>query len=293
MLINLREYQRPGQGEEAIWQRQRLDEVLALLARPDVRTVPLAGGDSLLAESDPAVEAVVDLQGLGLDHLAIEDDRLRIGALATRTALAGRGSELGRLGGLLAKAGARWAGSVQRNRATAGGAVAVAAANDPLVTALLACDATVGLYGRAGYLALSLAEFLPARQALLAGPALITDLWVTIGEAAVGTGLATVARTPADAPIVVASAVLLVSSGRCLAAHLALGGVAATPVALPGAVASLRGQTLSAELIATAAGAAAAAVQPADDFRGRAEYRQAMARVMSERALQEAWNQAA
>jgi len=48
-------------------------------------------------------------------------------------------------------------------------------------------------------------------------------------------------------------------------------------------------QLLTSELIAAAAARAAELVQPAGDFRGSAEYRKAMAGVLAERALQQAW----
>ena len=64
---------------------------------------------------------------------------------------------------IIAEGVRRWGGSVQRNRATVGGAIATAASDDPLVVALLACDARVTLESPAGRHSLSLAEFLPAR----------------------------------------------------------------------------------------------------------------------------------
>ena len=128
MLLNLREYHRPGEDAQPGRQRERLDQALALLARPHLRTVALAGGGALLGSSDPSIDAVVDLQGLGLDEIAVDGPdssnaqtpfgskpaeragstrgspsggivaghsgqggkaRLRIGAMATRVALAG------------------------------------------------------------------------------------------------------------------------------------------------------------------------------------------------------------
>ena len=109
MLLNLREYQRPGEGAPAGHQRERLEQALALLARPHVRSVALAGGNSLLGSTDSNVQAVVDLQGLGLDDLATENDHLRIGAMVTRAA-PGRSLQRARAGQL------QWPGAVARRR---------------------------------------------------------------------------------------------------------------------------------------------------------------------------------
>jgi CO/xanthine dehydrogenase FAD-binding subunit len=64
MLPNLIEYH---------WAEQ-LDDALLLLARLDVKTVPLAGGTYLLSLEDETIQAVVDLRDLGLSYIS-EDAR--------------------------------------------------------------------------------------------------------------------------------------------------------------------------------------------------------------------------
>jgi CO/xanthine dehydrogenase FAD-binding subunit len=293
MLLNLREYHRPRDAEGF---RQALD----LLSRPDIRTVPLAGGDTLVGSGDRTVEAVVDLQALDdLDFIAtdVNTQWLRVGALTTRTALAQYLERETRwsLCGVVAEGARRWGGGVQRNRATVGGAIATAASNDPLVVALLACAAQVTLVAPAGRRNLPLGEFLPARAALLAEPALIAEVFVPLDPESAppdaGWALASVARTPSDAPIVVAAAMLALERGSCTAARVALGGIAQSPILLPEIEAALAGQAPSHDLFAVAGSRAAALVQPIGDFRGSAEYRRAMAGVLTERVLHQAWRQ--
>ncbi len=302
MLLNLREYSRPA--DDGL--QDGLGRALELLARPDIRTAPLAGGDTLIGSGDDAIEAVVDLQSLGLDDFSLDSSlgALSAKAMVTRAQLAdldqapptpGPASHAAKDTPLrIVAAGARrWGGNVQRNRATLGGALVAAAANDPLVVALLACDARILLCSRAGYRTVSLAEFIPERKQLLAEPALITDVVVPLPPGRLtGYALADVARTPADAPIVVAAAAISVAYGACTHAWLALGGVAPCPVRLPEVEALLEGQTLTADLISAAATRAAELVNPTGDFRGSTEYRKAMAGVLAERALQQAWNTA-
>ncbi|MGC8779388.1 MAG: FAD binding domain-containing protein [Anaerolineae bacterium] len=291
MLLNLREYHRPAREAP----HRALAYTIELLARPSVRTVPLAGGDTLLAAADPTIEAVVDLQGLGLDAIRPEQTTgtLRIGAMVTRAALADQPAARELCSGILAEAARGWAGSVQRNRATVGGALAVAAANDPLLVALLACGALVTLFGREGTDELPLREFLPRRGELLAAPALITEAVVPRPVGQAGAGLARVARTPADAPIVIAAAHIEREGERCRAVRLALGGVAARPLDVSDAAAALVGHAPTAAAIAEVAGRAAAGLQPPADFRGSAAYRRAMAAVLAGRALRLAWERSA
>jgi aerobic carbon-monoxide dehydrogenase medium subunit len=303
MLLNLREYHRPAMGGRSA--QAGLVDALALLARPGIRTVVLAGGDTLLASADPTIEAVVDLQGLGLDQLTFERDRgmLHIGALVTRARLAageessGEGASYAGLTSplreILGECAQRWGGSVQRNRATVGGAAVVAADNDPLPAALLVCDAEVVLATQIGEQLVPYAEFLDQRATLLAAPAIVTGLRVPVTGAATGYALETVARTPADAPIVLAVAALTVGAlsahdGRCTAARLALGGVAPIPLRVPAVEAALTGQPLTPDIIVDATAQLAPLVHPAGDFRGSGEYRREMAVVLARRALSQA-----
>jgi carbon-monoxide dehydrogenase medium subunit len=197
--------------------------------------------------------------------------------------------------GIIAEGARRWGGSVQRNRATVGGAIAMAASDDPLVVALLACAARVTLETPAGRHSLSLAEFLPVRVALLAEPVLITEVFVLLDPETTPPkaewALASVARTPSDTPILVVAAMLALDHGRCVAARVAMGGIAQSPVLLPEIETVLVGQIPSPDLFAEAGSRAGALVHPTGDFRSSAEYRRAMAEVLTERALHQAWLQ--
>ncbi len=169
----------------------------------------------------------------------------------------------------------------------------VAADNDPLPAALLACDAEVVLATQAGEQIMPYAEFLDQRATLLAAPAIVTGLRVPLTGAVTGYALETVARTPADAPIVLAVAELTFGAlsahdGRCTHARLVLGGVAPMPLRVPLVEAALTGQPLTPDLIAGAVAQLAPLVHPAGDFRGSSEYRREMAVVLARRALSQA-----
>jgi carbon-monoxide dehydrogenase medium subunit len=174
---------------------------------------------------------------------------------------------------------------VQRNRATVGGAVVTAANNDPLVAALLACDAEVVLVAHDGERALPLVDFLRQRSGVLAAPAIITELRVPATAVDAAYACETVARTPSDAPIVLAAAGIAHHEGRCTRARLVIGGVAETPVRVGEAEALLEGAAIDDEAFAQVAERTAATINPVGDFRGSAEYRRAMVKVLARRAL--------
>jgi len=302
MLLNLREYHRPATDAPG----QALAHALDLLARPDICTVPLAGGDTLLASADPTIEAVVDLQGLGLDAIQVDETAhtLIIGAMTTRATLAAHVAAGSCYGGIVAAAARRWQGSAQRNRATVGGAIVAAAANDPLIVALLACRAEVAVAARSGTTRLPLAEFLAApdggrgqmptfRKSWHLSPAIVAEVRIPWPAAPCGGALAAVARTPADAPIVVAAATVHRDGDRCAAVGLALGGVADAPLDVSQAAGDLAGQPWADAAVAALAARIATERHPVGDFRGSATYRQAMAEALCVRALRDAWEQAA
>ncbi len=258
-----------------------LDEALALLQRPNVRTVPLAGGswltpqlrDDLPGDFRDSVDAVVDLAELGLSYVERAGQEgqavLRLGATTTLADLAAAAECRSLAAGLLAKA-ARQEGPVNlRNAATLGGSIVRAGSASPLLLALSVLDAQVVVASETTR-TVALAELLVNPEAALAG-ALIVELrvpWtVTAG------GLARVARTPADQAIVAAAA--LADSEM---ARVAIGGVMPLPLLV-----ELNGGDPEQVIAAALDG-----VDILSDFRGDAEYRRAMAPVLARRALAEA-----
>lgn len=260
-----------------------LDEALTLLRRPGVRTVPLAGGTWLTPRLrsdvevpeplDEPVDAVVDLSGLGLDGIELdgepEDGWLHLGATATLSEIADHTACRRLAGGILAEAARREAPVNQRNAATLAGVVLGAEPTSELLLALLALAAhaeVVADQPRTVPLDALLAD-LPNQ---LAG-GLVTEVRLPWPAEAVHGGLARVARTPADYPIVAAAAVALGESAR-----LAVGGAAARPILLRLGT----GQPLEPAL-----DAALDSVELRSDWQGSADYRRAMTLVLSRRAL--------
>src|SRR5690242_10550832 len=60
-----------------------IDDVLLLLGRLDVKTVPLAGGTYLLGLQDDSIEAVIDLRDLELAYISEDTRGIHIGAMTT------------------------------------------------------------------------------------------------------------------------------------------------------------------------------------------------------------------
>lgn len=274
VLVKLREFHRPHDVAEA----------LRLLARPGVRTRPLAGGTLVAGRRDAETEALVDLSGLGLRYVREGPGEVAIGALTTLAGvLESRAALLG--GGVVAEAIERTGPPSLLQRATVGGALARADRAGELVTAFLALDARLALL-RAG----AEREEVPleawlARNGRGEDSVLIEEVRVSTRPVAVA--YERVARTPRDVAIVAIVAALRVEGGICREPRLAAWGAAPGPVRLASAEAWLSGRALDDEALRRAAGAAASsdAIRAPDDIRGSRDYRRHLTEVLVRRAL--------
>jgi CO/xanthine dehydrogenase FAD-binding subunit len=254
---------------------ETLVAALGLLERASPRTVALAGGTWLnprLGRQVPA-EEVVDLAALGLDAIERDGSTFRLGAMVTLAAVTSNDICCSLADGILAKTARRDATLNVRNAATLGGTVVVAPTDSEVNLALLALGADVAIES-AGSRSVPLSQFLSEPTKFLAH-GLVVHLSIRLPRFAAG-GLARVARTPSDHPIVAAAAVVASDPD---ARRIALAGVTRRPFV----VELEQGQALEAALDATLSGA-----DPYADFRGSATYRLAMAAVMARRALDQA-----
>ena len=95
-----------------------------------------------------------------------------------------------------------------------------------------------------------------------------------------------ISRTPADDPIVMAVAVVDWNGEYVKSAQMAMSGVSRQAVYLADQVKALEGNPLTQETIQAVAKEIEAAVEPKSDYRAGADYRKAMAAVISRRALE-------
>lgn len=277
------------------WRPQSLEEALARLARPDVRTAPLAGGTILLSHPDPEVEAVVDLQDLPLADIRVEEAHggVSLGAMVRLQTLVEDATVRAFAGGLIAQGARESAPLLTRNAATLGGCVATADPLDALLLALLALRARVRYYAPEPR-EQPLDQFLEERETFLRRGALIAEVLVARPGERMGTSLLKVARTPADRPILAGAACLsLDSSGACQSVTVAMGGLGPAPARLHGVEALFAGAPLSEEAIAEAVGRIRWPEAAPDDARASGAYRLEVAPVLLRRLLWTAWRRAA
>jgi CO/xanthine dehydrogenase FAD-binding subunit len=194
---------------------QTLEEALQLLARADTR--PLGGGTVLTQRSNESF-SVVDLQALGLDKLRKSGDNLEIGATVTLQNLL----ESLYIAKALKAAIALETPLNLRTMGTVAGTLVTCDGRSPFGTLLLALDAKITF--AFGNEKITLGNYLPLRVGMnSAHPGeLITKVEIPLNAKI---AFETVARTPADKPIICA-ALAQWPSGRT---RLALGGWGQAP----------------------------------------------------------------
>ncbi|MGB8648515.1 MAG: FAD binding domain-containing protein [Anaerolineae bacterium] len=272
---------------QKVYKPETLDEALVLLKTPGAAV--LAGGTDLIVHRRKDVQAVVDLSGLNLAYMRSQAEGLALGAMTTLSEVAGSPILHNAANGIVAQAAQRTKTSILRNQATIAGTL-ISEPAGILATALVALEARVIRApadapdgdGRG----VALVEFLAGRTRLLSG-ALVTEVWIPGACLERTARIETVARTPQDKPIVSVATSLQLESGMVRAIAIALGGVGESVLRVVAAENRLSEQKLTVEGVEQAAQESAADLNPFADFRGSAEYRREMARVLIARALNE------
>ena len=250
----------------------------------------LSGGHSLVPLMKlrfAAPEHIVDINGIsGLDYLREEGGFLKIGALVRESALEASDLIQSKYP-LIADAARLIADPLVRNRATMAGNLAHGDPANDHPAVMLALGAEVVLTGGNGERVLPVSElFVDMLTTALAPDEILTEIRVPTPPAGSGGAYFKLERRVGDfAMVAVAAQVTLDPGGRCTAAGIGLTNVAPVPVKATAAEASLVGKALD-ETAAKEAGRLAAEVSdPVSDTRAPAEYKKAMVKQLTIRAL--------
>jgi CO/xanthine dehydrogenase FAD-binding subunit len=314
MLLNLLEYH---------WVED-IDDALLLLARPDAKTVPLAGGTYLLGLEDENIQAVVDLRDLQLAYITEDARGVHVGAMTTLQMMGDSPLLKDLATGIVARASLASSFShLIRNSATLGGTLAAGVASQAdLFTALAVMDAEVvlrsgsksqvnlsaGTAERPG-LALPGVTFKGKQERRVPCNLVSTErkpneliIEVIIPRPAFGCAASfmRVGRTPTDVALLNAAAFVEVNGGVYQQVRLALGGVNMEPVRMEAIEKQLEGQpadnagsannALDTQRIITAIQAGMANYSPPGDYRASSGYRRVSGMNLAFRALEEAAN---
>ncbi len=273
---------------------QNVDEAVALLDRHGGDAKILAGGQSLIPLmrfriAGPSV--LIDINRINsLEYIQETDGVLHIGAL-TREAELDKSTLIRERYPVLLDTSSMVADPVVRNWATVGGNIAHAdPANDHPAT-MLALGASVVARGPGGERVIPIDEFFTDApfETTLATNEVLTEIRVPAPVERSGGAYFKLERKVGDYAIAGAAAyVVLDAVGNVSYAGIGLTNLGQTPIKARAAEQALLGKPLDDAQIHAAADLAAAATHPTGDTRGPAEYKRAMARTLTVRALRKA-----
>lgn len=269
-------------------------DAVALLEQHGDEAKILAGGQSLIPIlqfrlAGPSV--LIDINHIpDLEYIQESDGTLHIGAL-TREAELDASDLIRSRYPILLDTSSVVADPVVRNWATVGGNLAHAdPANDHPAT-MLVLGAQIVAVGPGGQRLIPIDEFFSnsSFETTLHPNELLQEIRVPAPAARSGSAYIKLERKVGDYAIAgVAASVTLDDSGNVARAGIALTNVGPTPLRARDAEQALLGKALDDASIHQAAELAAAAAQPSSNSRGSADYKRAMVRTLTVRALRKA-----
>ena len=269
-----------------------VDEACRIMGELGEKTKILAGGTDLLVNMKKkllAPEHLVSVDRIqSLAQLDASNGTFRIGSCVKAAEIAESDATQADFPALHEGA-SRLGSPLIRNLATVGGNLVTARPAADFPPPLMAYGATLVLKSTQGERSVPLTEFIegPGRTVLSPNEVLEAVLLERplphSGSAYIKLGV----REALEISLVNVAALLTLnaSDGAITAARVVMGSVAPTPLVSPSAEKVLKGETPSDALFLAAGEAAASDSRPIDDFRASAQYKRAMVRELTLRAL--------
>jgi aerobic carbon-monoxide dehydrogenase medium subunit len=275
---------------------RKIDDALSLLREFGQESKILAGGQSLMPLmnfrlAQPA--HLVDINFIdGLDYIKSENGSIKIGCLVRQSRLLNEALIKQRCP-LLAEALAQVGYEQTRNRGTLCGSLAHADPAAELPAVLLALDGVLTVRNANTTRRITARDFfLSYLTTTLTSDEIILEASIPEMPARAGSAFVEFARRFGDFAIVGVGALLESKSGRISDARMALTGVGDKPWRERAVEEKLIGEKGSAELFAKIASDVAARIEPGSDIHASDSYRRSLAKVLTKRALAEAWRRA-
>ena len=269
-----------------------VSEAISLLSSLGEDAKLLAGGHSLLPMmklrfAQPGT--LIDINRIPeLRGISEEGGVIRIGAMTTETELIDSKLLQERLP-LLPEAAKLIADPQVRNRGTIGGDIAHGDPGNDHPAIAMALDATFVLQGPNGERQVQAVDFFHGTYMTeLAENEILTAILIKPFESGTGYCYQKLKRKTGDWATAGAAVVLRMRGGVVTQARIGLTNVAPTALRASSAEAALTGQLLTSATLDAAVKAVREACDPAEDLRGDAEYKTAMAGEMARRAIQAA-----
>lgn len=272
-----------------------LSDAVALLNQFGDEAKVLAGGHSLLPMmklrfAEPA--HLIDLNKIDqLRGIREEGGVIKIGAMTVENDILDS-ALLQQKASLLPKAVRLIADPQVRNRGTIGGDIAHGDPANDHPAIMKAMDATFVLTGPSGERSVKAVDFFHGTYMTdMAENEILTEIQFEALPANTGTAYVKLKRKTGDWATAAAAVVLQMNGDKVSMVRIGLTNVADTALRASAAEEILMGNALTPDVLAKVVDAVTAICNPAEDLRGDAEYKTAMAGEMTKRALLQAAGQ--
>ncbi len=271
-----------------------VSEASAILAQEGDNAKILSGGTDIivqLREGRRSAQVVVDVKSIPeLNELSYDAAAgLTIGAAVPLYRIYSDAKLAALYPGLMDSA-TLIGGTAIQGRATLGGNVCTASPAGDALPTLIALGARCVVSAPNGIREIAIENFFagPGRTVLQKGDLLVAFKLPAPQRNSGAAYLRFIPRNEMDIAVVSAGVAVQLSADKTtfVAARIALGAVAPTPLFVPEAGAALVGQPVGETAIDAAAAIAKAAARPISDMRGSAEQRKHLSAVMTKRALE-------
>jgi len=267
-----------------------VEEAIRLLTAAGGEAKILAGGQSLIPMMKlrfATPQTLVDINGItGLDHLDFAGDgSIRIGALCRHATLE-RSAELKVRQPTMAAAARLVADPIVRNRGTLVGSLCHADPQGDWAAVMVALNGQLVAQGPSGRRSIPVTDLVRGPfQTTLASDEIGVEAIVPAPAGVPMGGYLKLERRIGDFATVAVAVAVDLHAGAVARAGIGLAAVGSHTINAGEAAAALTGGPLTADRIAAAGDAAAAAAQPRSDHRGSAEYKRQMVRTFVVRIL--------
>jgi aerobic carbon-monoxide dehydrogenase medium subunit len=276
-----------------------VDEATRLLDEIGKEASVLAGGTDLLVNmkmGKTAPKHIVSLSRIeDLKGVKREQGSLTLGACVTAGELKEQEEIKSEFNGLCQSAGSLGSPLI-RNLATVGGNIVTARPAADLPPSLMAYGASIVLKKEKGERIIPLEGFFkgPGQTAIEAQEILCGVVLIEPPPYSGGGYVKLGVRKALEISLVNVAAFIALDgpNGPIKEARIVLGAIAPMPIRSPSAEAVLMGERPDDELFEEAGTAASKDAKPIDDFRGSADYRREMVKVLTRRALKLAYEEA-
>ncbi len=275
---------------------RRLEEALGLLKELGQDAKILAGGQSLMPLMNFRLARpahLIDINFIdGMDYLKSENGRIRVGCLSRQSRLLNEPLVRQRCP-MLAEALAHVGHEQTRNRGTLCGSLAHADPSAELPAVLVALDGSVTVGNLTRRHEIAARDFFQSYlTTALSNDEMVLEASIPETPPHAGVSFMEFTRRFGDFAIVGVAALLAWEKGVISDARIALTGVGDKPWRERDLEERLIGRQGAADLFSDVGAEAAARINPDSDIHASGSYRRLLARVLTKRALAEAWSSA-